>query len=150
MRISHRSDLHLRHHDALAEGFAVEIASQTPDLVVIRGDFTQVGCREESKAARVFLDSLTAPWFAVPGNHDIPERNLWRRFFDPYGLYRRYIFNDLDPYLEIDGVALAGIKTPRRMRWELNWAHGSINEKQLEELAEQFADTPPRLVRIVA
>ena len=35
------------------------------------------------QAARSFLDSLSAPWFAVPGNHDIPERNLWRRFFDP-------------------------------------------------------------------
>jgi 3',5'-cyclic AMP phosphodiesterase CpdA len=150
MRISHLSDLHFgRHDEALAEGMAAEVASQSPDLVVISGDFTQVGSREEFEAARTFLDSLTAPWFAVPGNHDIPERNLWRRFFDPYGLYRRYIYDDLEPYLEIDGVALAGIKTPRRMRMELNWAHGTISEEQLEELAEQFAETPPHKVRIV-
>jgi 3',5'-cyclic AMP phosphodiesterase CpdA len=150
MRISHLSDLHFGHHDeALAAGFAEEIASQSPDLVVISGDFTQVGSEEEFIAARDFLAALSAPWFAVPGNHDIPERNLLRRFFDPYGLYRRYISPDLEPYLEMDGVALAGIKTPRRMRFELNWAHGSISEAQLENLGERFAESSSDKLRIV-
>ncbi len=150
MRISHLSDLHFGHHDeALAGSFADEIASQSPDLVVISGDFTQVGSEDEFQIARSFLDTLTAPWFAVPGNHDIPERNLLRRFLDPYGLYRRYISKELEPYLEMDGVALAGIKTPRRMRWELNWAHGSINEEQLEDLGERFAEGSRDAIRIV-
>jgi 3',5'-cyclic AMP phosphodiesterase CpdA len=150
MRISHLSDLHFgRHDEALARGFAEEIASQRPDLVVISGDFTQVGSRDEFEAARRFLASLPAPWFAVPGNHDIPHFNLLHRFFDPYGLYKKYISRDLEPYLELDGVALAGLKTPRRMRLEFNWAHGSISEDQLEDLSESFAETPPDKLRIV-
>lgn len=150
MRISHLSDLHFgRHDEDLASGLAAEIASQSPDLVVISGDFTQVGSRREFITACRFLRTLSAPWFAVPGNHDIPERNLFRRFFDPYGLYRRYISPEVEPFLEIDGVALAGIKTPRRMRLESNWAHGSINQEQLDDLAERFAGAKPDSLRVV-
>ena len=92
MKILHVSDLHFGHHDpALAAGFADDINAQKPDLVVASGDFTQIGTKEEFEQAREFLDKLHAPVFAVPGNHDVPAVNIFRRFFNPYGLYRRYI-----------------------------------------------------------
>ena len=60
MRILHLSDLHFGHHDAaLAAGLAADIASQHPDLVVVSGDFTQIGSRSEFAAARGL--SLYAP-----------------------------------------------------------------------------------------
>jgi 3',5'-cyclic AMP phosphodiesterase CpdA len=150
MRIAHLSDLHFGHHDVeLAAGLAADIAGQHPDLIVVSGDFTQIGSREEFADARAFLDTLHVPVFAVPGNHDIPERNLLLRFFDPYRLYRRYIAEDLEPFLEIGGVALAGLRTSRRMRAELNWSHGSISRQQLEDLAARFAAASPDAVRVV-
>ena len=60
MRISHVSDLHFGHHDErLADTLAAELATQTPDLVVVSGDFTMIGSRAEFARARAFLDSLT-------------------------------------------------------------------------------------------
>lgn len=150
MRICHLSDLHFGHHDTqLADGLAADLTSQKPDLVIVSGDFTQMGTEAEFRNARDFLDTLPAPFFAVPGNHDVPVRNLLQRFLHPYRLYRRYIHDELEPFLALDGVAIAGIKTSRRIRAGLNWAHGSISRAQLSRLEERFADTPPGALRIV-
>jgi 3',5'-cyclic AMP phosphodiesterase CpdA len=150
VRIAHLSDLHFGHHDErLAGGLAADITSQKPDLIVVSGDFAQVGTDAEFAAARAFLDTLTTPVFAVPGNHDVPATDLLRRFLDPYGRYRKYISKELEPFLEIDGVALAGIKTSRRMNLGLNWAHGAISRKQLAALEQRFAGAAPDAVRIV-
>jgi 3',5'-cyclic AMP phosphodiesterase CpdA len=145
MRICHLSDLHFGHHDHLvAQGLAADLTAQSPDLVIVSGDFTQLGTEAEFQAARAFLDTLETPVFAVPGNHDVPARNLARRFLDPYGLYRRYIHDELEPFLELEGVTIAGIKTSRRFRAELNWAHGSISRGQLEKLGSASPDHRPR------
>jgi 3',5'-cyclic AMP phosphodiesterase CpdA len=150
MRICHLSDLHFGHHDTrLAEGLADDLAAQRPDIIVVSGDFTQVGSESEFRAARAFLDTLKAPVFAVPGNHDVPAVNLMRRFIDPYGLYRRYIDTELEPFIELGGVAIAGIKTSRRLRAGLNWAHGAINRGQLRRLATRFDKASPDALRVV-
>jgi 3',5'-cyclic AMP phosphodiesterase CpdA len=150
MKILHISDLHFGHHDPeLAAGFADDINAQGPDLVVASGDFTQIGTRDEFQQAREFLDKLEAPVFAVPGNHDVPAVNILRRFFDPYGLYRRYISENLEPFLEMDGVALVGMRTSRRARLEWNWGHGTISRDQLEDMEERFSHASPDAVRVI-
>jgi len=150
VKIVHISDLHFGHHDPqLAEGFAADINALTPDLIVASGDFTQIGTKVEFEQARAFLDTLTAPVFAVPGNHDVPAVNIFRRFFNPYGLYKKYIAEDLEPYLEADGVVLVGMRTARRARLEWNWGHGTISRGQLEDLDERFAKAPPNAVRVI-
>lgn len=150
MKILHVSDLHFGHHDpAVAAGFADDINAQTPDLVVASGDFTQIGTKEEFEQAREFLDKLNAPVFAVPGNHDVPAVNILRRFFNPYGLYRRYIASELEPFLERDGVVLVGMRTSRRARLEWNWGHGTISRSQLEDLEERFSQASPDSVRVI-
>lgn len=150
MKILHVSDLHFGHHDpAVAAGFADDINAQRPDLVVASGDFTQIGTREEFEQARAFLDKLDAPVFAVPGNHDVPAVNIPRRFFNPYGLYRRYIADELEPFLERDGVVLVGMRTSRRARLDWNWGHGTISRSQLEDLEQRFAQASPDAVRVI-
>ncbi|WP_375451877.1 metallophosphoesterase family protein [uncultured Devosia sp.] len=150
MKLVHISDLHFGHHDpAAAAGLAVDIAGQKPDLIVASGDFTQVGTKEEFIEARAFLDTLQAPVFAVPGNHDVPAVNIFRRFFDPYALYRRYISKELEPFLELDGVALVGMRTARRARLEWNWGHGTISRSQLEHLEERFGKASRTAVRVI-
>lgn len=150
MKILHFSDLHFGHHDPdLAAGFADDINGQAPDLIVASGDFTQVGTKSEFQQARAFLDQLHAPIFAVPGNHDVPAINFVRRFINPYGLYRRYISPDLEPFLEMDGVVLVGLRTSRRARLEWNWGHGTISLDQLADLAERFEAASPDALRII-
>ncbi len=150
MRLCHLSDLHFGRHDArVADALGADVVAQAPDLVVVSGDFTQIGSEAEFIAARQFLDRLGLPFFAVPGNHDVPARNLLRRLFNPYGSYRRHISAELEPLLEQDGVVIAGIRTSRRARAEFNWAHGSISRGQLERLGTRLEATTPGALRIV-
>jgi 3',5'-cyclic AMP phosphodiesterase CpdA len=109
MRIAHLSDLHFGHHDPeLARGLAADVAAQEPTLVVVSGDFTQRGTRSEFEQARSFLSSLSAPFFAVPGNHDVPMLNLFTRLANPYALYQQYIDPDLEPLGRSEGLRLRG------------------------------------------
>jgi 3',5'-cyclic AMP phosphodiesterase CpdA len=150
MKLVHISDLHFGRHDPeVAASLAADIESQAPDLVVASGDFTQVGTKEEFIEARAFLDSLTAPVFTVPGNHDVPAINILRRFLNPYGLYKKYIAKDLEPVLEMDGVVFVGMKTARRARLEWNWGHGTISRDQLDHLEARFATASPDAVRVI-
>jgi 3',5'-cyclic AMP phosphodiesterase CpdA len=150
MKLVHLSDLHFGHHDdEVAAGLAADIEGQNPDLIVISGDFTQIGTKEEFIQARAFLDTLKAPLFAVPGNHDVPAVNVLRRFMHPYGLYKRYIARDLEPFLEMKGVAFAGMRTSRRFRLEWNWGHGTISRDQLEHLESRFSKASPDAIRVI-
>jgi 3',5'-cyclic AMP phosphodiesterase CpdA len=150
MRIAHVSDLHFGHHDqAVADALASELKNAAVDLLVVSGDFTQVGSRDEFAEARRWLDNLQLPFFAVPGNHDVPAVNLFRRFASPYGHYKRYIAHHTEPFLEANGIAFAGINTARRMRLELNWSHGSFRHRQLRALEGRFAAASPDAVRVV-
>lgn len=79
----------------------------------------------------------------------MPARNLLRRFFNPYGYYRRFIAADLEPALDLGDIVVAGLKTSRRLRAELNWAHGSLSRSQLVRLEERFSKTSPGALRIV-
>lgn len=151
MRLVHLSDLHFGRHDpGVVESLARELKRQHADLIVVSGDFTQVGSVREFALARAFLDTLHAPVFAVPGNHDVPQRDLFSRFVAPYSRYKRYIDADLEPFLAQNGVALAGLKTSRRASWQsLNWSDGAISRDQLRALAARFEAATPDQVRIV-
>lgn len=53
-----------------------------PDAVAITGDLTDFGTPEEYAAVREVLETLTLPWFAIPGNHD--SRPAFRDAFKDY------------------------------------------------------------------
>ncbi|MCV3773669.1 phosphodiesterase [Enterobacter sp. RD4-1-1] len=50
-----------------------------PNAVVITGDLTDFGRANEYQQVRNVLNSLTLPWFAIPGNHD--DRTAFRDAF---------------------------------------------------------------------
>jgi 3',5'-cyclic AMP phosphodiesterase CpdA len=150
MRLAHLSDLHFGKHDTIVSAtLARELEEQAPNLVVVSGDFTQTGSEAEFRAARDFLATLSAPVFAVPGNHDVPQRDMWRRLVNPYGHYRKYISNDLEPFTEIGGVALVGLKTPHRAMPGLNWQQGAFGRRQLERVGERFKAADAGATRVI-
>jgi 3',5'-cyclic AMP phosphodiesterase CpdA len=150
MRMAHLSDLHFGHHDeVLAPTLAPELDAQNLDLVVISGDFTQDGEEDEFQIARQFIDSLKAPVFAVPGNHDVPQVNLVRRLLSPYALYRKYINPELEPFVEIDNVAVVGLRTSRRLSPDMNWSNGFLDRKQLRALDGRLAAASPNAIRVI-
>jgi 3',5'-cyclic AMP phosphodiesterase CpdA len=150
MRIAHLSDLHFGRHDqSVVDALVPELNTQKTDLVVISGDFTQHGTKNEFKAARSFVERIAGPVFAVPGNHDVPQFNLLARLLNPYALYRRYIDGELEPFVEIAGVALLGLKTPRRFTADFNWSNGYLDRHQLARLDERFSKADSSSLRVI-
>lgn len=147
--ILHASDLHFGKADALVvEGFLHEIETRNPDLVILSGDFTQVGSRSEFKQAVEFIRRIKAPVFTVPGNHDIPRFDVKTRFFDPMKHYRDFIAPMPDSVHETDDAFIVGINTARPAVPHWNWANGMVSHDQVEATHNHFRGAPNDKVRI--
>lgn len=147
--ILHASDLHFGKADeAVVAAFHHEIEILKPDLVILSGDFTQVGSKQEFKRAAAFIKSISAPVFTVPGNHDISRFSVWQRFTDPMHLYRDYIAPMPDSVFENDSAFVVGINTARPIVPHWNWANGMVSQDQIEYVHNQFRYAPNEKVRI--
>ena len=82
--IAHLSDLHTGSQyfvPNLLDRTLVEVNDLGPDIVVVTGDLTNMGYRQEFREAREYLDRLTCPdVLVVPGNHD--SRNVGYAHFE--------------------------------------------------------------------
>ncbi|PZQ43303.1 MAG: hypothetical protein DI551_12385 [Micavibrio aeruginosavorus] len=147
--ILHASDLHFGKADpVVVEAFYKEIECQRPDLVILSGDFTQIGSVQEFKMARDFIARITAPVFVVPGNHDIPRYDYGQRFFDPMHRYRKYISPMQDIVHEDKDCFVVGINTARPIVPHWNWANGMISQDQIQFVHNQFRHADNGKVRI--
>lgn len=84
MKMGILSDLHLGHsggdtwHNRLLFDQAEEVVRETVavlnkqslDMVIILGDVTNSGVKEELESAEKVLSKLAMPWLVLPGNHD--------------------------------------------------------------------------------
>jgi len=142
----HLSDLHFGRVDpALLQPLIERIEGIAPDLVVVSGDLTQRARSAQFRQARAFLDALPAPRLVVPGNHDVPMHNLFARFFQPLRKYRRYITDELEPFVADDEIAVLGLNTARSFTIK----NGRINAAQLEHVRARLAPLPDSLTKIV-
>jgi len=148
-RLIHLSDLHFGAHDPkMVEAVERKVDEAAPDLVVISGDFTQRARTEQFQEACRFLERLRDAGhevLAVPGNHDVPLYDVFRRFLSPMTRYMRYIDDTLCPMLEIPGATVLGINTAR----SLTFKDGRINEEQIRFIRETFDRTDLNAMRIL-
>jgi 3',5'-cyclic AMP phosphodiesterase CpdA len=148
-RIVQLSDLHFGAHvPELVAAVEEEVDRLRPDLVVISGDFTQRARTEQFEQACAFLSRLRERGheiLAVPGNHDVPLYDVFRRFLSPLTRYRRFIDDTLCPFHEIPGVAVLGINTAR----SLTFSDGRINREQMQCIRDTFARTPEGAMRVL-
>ncbi len=146
MLIFHASDLHFGKSSPLVvERLREEIEKIKPDLVVLSGDFTQIGSRREFRLASDLIRDIRRPVFTVPGNHDIP-RSI-ERFFTPYARYRKYINPVLDHVYETEELYMVGINTARPILPHWNWAHGMVSKKQINFINNNFSKAPPHKLK---
>lgn len=145
-RILHISDTHFGTERKPVVEAALDLArTLAPDLVVLSGDITQRARRGQFAAARKFIERLSLPVLAVPGNHDIPLFNVFARALNPYGNYKRALGAVLEPVFENDGLLAIGVNTTRPRRRK----DGEISGVQVARVAQRLRQARPGQLRIV-
>jgi 3',5'-cyclic AMP phosphodiesterase CpdA len=114
-------------------------------MVVLSGDFVQNGTRAEFAQAREFLKRLPPPLFCVPGNHDLPFANLWKRFRVGLGYYREYIAKDPEPFFADNEIAILGLNTARKLQVR----GGSISESQIQQVERKLCSLDGDVFKIL-
>lgn len=149
--IAHISDLHFGAESVAATAALKNALDQlNADIVIATGDLTQSGRRREFQKAHAFLSTISAPIFAVPGNHDVPVRNLWARFVEPYARFQRYVSAVVNPLHTNDRLTVIGLNSARRAAPELNWSFGRLSQDQIRCAAEQLNSAPKQSLKAVA
>lgn len=144
--IVHISDLHFGREDPeVADGLIKDIQKINPTLIVNSGDFTQRARRKQFKLAANFISRLPYPQINVPGNHDIPLYDVFRRFLSPLGRYRNYITKEMYPIYVDKDLAVLGINTTR----SLTWKSGRVSLDQIHEMEHIFSSMPSSLFKVV-
>jgi 3',5'-cyclic AMP phosphodiesterase CpdA len=148
-RIAHLSDIHFGANDMkIVDAVTAWVEARRPDLVIISGDLTQRAKVEQFQGAAAWFNRLRQSGHTVlviPGNHDIPLYDVFRRFGAPLRRYKRYISTELCPWFENDQVAVLGINTAR----SLTFKDGRINRDQLKMIRSRFAAVAAEKTRIL-
>lgn len=143
--IAHISDLHFGTEDnQIASDLLKDIERKNPSLVVVSGDLTQRARAGQFKAAKEYLDKIHFPKIVVPGNHDIPLFDIFRRFLFPLTRYKKYITEDLTPFYNDDEMAILGINTARSFTWK----NGRISIDQMKVMKDKFCSIKMPLIEI--
>jgi 3',5'-cyclic AMP phosphodiesterase CpdA len=136
--IAQISDLHcwsMYFRSALAEEMLAEVNGLDPDIVVVTGDLTDMGLRDEYDQARALLDRIECDrMLIVPGNHD--ARNVGEVHFEA-------LFGSRSPEIRIDGVHLIGLDSS-----EPDLDSGRVGREKYRWLEERFGE--PSEFKIVA
>ncbi|MEV4346377.1 metallophosphoesterase [Actinoplanes sp. NPDC049596] len=140
------SDLHFgAHDDGAAAALVADVVAARPALTVVTGDHTMRARTREFRAARALLGRLPRPLLVVAGNHDLPLVS-WRRGLHPYGRYRSWITDELDPVRRIPGLTALGLQSMPRWRWK----NGRLTRRQAGLAARVLGEAPAGDVRLLA
>jgi 3',5'-cyclic AMP phosphodiesterase CpdA len=132
MRIVHFSDIHCGSQyfvSNLLDRTLVEINDLAPDMVVLTGDLTNMGYRQEFREAREYLDRLECQdVIVVPGNHD--SRNVGYMHFER-------LFSSRDSLISKGGVTILGIDST-----EPDLDYGRVGRHRYDWIEENYAQHP--------
>jgi len=128
--IAHISDLHCgsRYHiPSLATRVVDELNELEPDVVVVTGDLTDMGFRQEFKQAQRLLDRLDCPHrLVMMGNHD--SRNVGDEHFTE-------LFGARSRELRSEGIRLLGLDSS-----EPDLDSGRVGRERYRWIEERFSD----------
>lgn len=116
-RIIHLTDLHfgLERKDFISP-LQQAISEASPNLIVVTGDLTHRGRKDQYSSALSFLEKLELPTLILPGNHDVPLFNLPLRLLAPFRNWRRYAQPQLSPTHSGNGVLILTANTANPLR----------------------------------
>ena len=128
--IAHISDLHCgsRYHiPSLATRVVDELNELGPDAVVVTGDLTDMGFRQEFMQAQRLLDRIASPnRLVMMGNHD--SRNVGDEHFSE-------LFGARSRELRLDGIRLLGVDSS-----EPDLDSGRVGRERYRWIEERFSE----------
>lgn len=145
VKIAHISDFHCsRTHPSGKIGFKParlascinEVNRLKPDAVVVTGDLTMFGFREEYALAKRYISNIRADTLIIPGNHD--ARYCGYEYFEEY-------FGYGNRSLDLPGINIIGIDTTVP-----DMDSGNIGRGKLRWLTDELSKKPKGNCRIVA
>ena len=132
----HISDLHFGRTDPAAlAALKQAVASLAPEALIVTGDLTQSGRRNEFAAAANYLESLNTPAAVVPGNHDTPVYNLFDRFVRPWRRFEQRFGTTAPRAWDTAVVSIIGVNSARRAAPRLDWSTGKLRRSDIEQAA---------------
>ena len=146
------SDVHFGADDpAAVAALRDDLLAEPYDLLIVSGDFTQRARSWQFRAAMAFLEGLPGPQLYVPGNHDVPLRNVYRRFKNPLLGYKKHVTADLRPVYSDQELLVIGLNTARSFSWSWSgfWKDGRISADQLLDVHLACAEAPADLFKVV-
>jgi 3',5'-cyclic AMP phosphodiesterase CpdA len=150
LELVHLTDLHFGCADAGALAAAARyIEEHKPDAVIVTGDISKDGLREEIEAAMAWLRTLAAPVMVTPGNHDVPYYNLWGRIIDPWGNFNRAATGVRTAAWHTPDWSIVPVNTARGVQVRLNWAQGAISDHQVRVATRELRNAAPGALRII-
>ena len=151
-QIAQISDIHFGADDpAAVKALREDLLAEPYDLLVVSGDFTQRARPSQYREAMAFVKGLPGPHLYVPGNHDIPLYDVFRRFFAPTSRYRTFVTKDLLPVFADDEILVIGVNTARPFSWTWRgfWKDGRISADQLLDVHLACAEAEDGLFKVV-
>src|SRR6201988_5352130 len=116
----------------LLERAIAEVNELDPDVVIVSGDLTRHGFKDEYALAKPYLDSLECDSMVViPGNHD--SRNVGYVHFEE-------LFGDRNSVLRVGPATVVAVDST-----EPDLDHGQIGRGRYRWIEEQFALGEPGL-----
>lgn len=123
-----------------------DIAARDVDAVLSVGDLTRDGEPWNYEAVDAVIADLDVPFFAVPGNHDVPKDSDEHQNISADEFADRYA-PDTYPFVErVGGVDVVGLNTSGDERWLTDTHEGALDDDQLSWLADTLPDLDDPLV----
>lgn len=140
IRLALLADLHFGEGTPeAAEALREDVLAHDPSALLVAGDLTRRARAREFAAARDFLSRFDRPTLVVPGNHDIPRGDLWRRFTNPRAAWIEAGLPLADGDLVVGQWAVLALDTVRRAHTHLDWSAGGVSRAQMAALPERLA-----------
>lgn len=147
--IAHISDLHFGAHEpAVVAALETALTEARPDLIVVSGDLTQRARRGQFAEADAFLRRLETagfPLIVVPGNHDIPLYNVFRRLVAPLNRYCRTIARGRSTFHRDGEIAVLGLFSAHG----LTIKDGRLTHDQTDLIGDAFDGVEDGVLRLL-
>ena len=149
--IAQFSDIHCgdpRFDEHMLERVIREVNEAEPDVVVIPGDLTVSGYRDEYELAHTHIEKIECPnVVVVPGNHD--SRNVgYTHFLDFFG--KRWQCVEMGFGLDVGGVSQDRIRIVTCDSSKPDLDDGEVGRHRYDWFSEQLGPSDEEIFKVVA